>query len=122
MAYDEKLADRVRAALGPRPDLTEKKMFGGLAFLLAGKMCCGITNDDLMVRVGPERYDEALATPQVRPMDFTGRPMTGYVFVGAGGVKTQKAVEKWVGMGADFVGTLGGRATKGRRSPPQRKR
>ena len=85
MAYDEKLADRIRQAVGPRGDVTEKKMFGGLAFLLDGKMFCGIVKDDLMVRVGPERYEAALAEAHVRPMDFTGRPMNGYVYVGRGG-------------------------------------
>lgn len=69
MAYDEKLADRVRRALGPRADVTEKKMFGGLAFLVDGKMFVGISNDELMVRVGPERYDAALADTHARPMD-----------------------------------------------------
>src|SRR5262249_52981201 len=96
MAYDEKLADRIRQAVGPRPDVTEKKMFGGLAFLRAGKMFVGIVKDNLMVRVGPERYDAALAEAHVRPMDFTGRPMVGYVFVGPGGSRTQKAVKNWV--------------------------
>src|SRR5688572_23890839 len=106
MGYDEKLADRIRRAVGPRSDVTEKKMFGGLAFLLDGKMFCGIANDDLMVRVGPERHEASLAEAHVRPMDFTGRPMTGYVFVGPGGSRTEKAVKKWVDRGAAFVATL----------------
>jgi TfoX/Sxy family transcriptional regulator of competence genes len=90
MAYDEALADRVRRAVGPRSDVTEKKMFGGLAFLLERKMFCGIANDELMVRVGPERFQESLAQAHVRPMDFTGRPMKGYMFVGPAGCRTQK--------------------------------
>src|SRR5215468_1498140 len=100
MAYDEKLADRIRQAVGPRPDVTEKKMFGGVAFLLDGKMFVGIVKDDLMVRVGPERYEAALAEANVRPMDFTGRPMNGYVFVAPGGSRTEKAVKKWTDRGA----------------------
>jgi hypothetical protein len=81
-------------------------MFGGIAFLLRGKMFCGIAKDDLMVRVGPERYEASLATKHVRPMDFTGRPMKGYVFVAPAGTARQAAVDKWVGLGAEFVATL----------------
>jgi len=108
MAYDETLADRTRRAVGPRADVTEKKMFGGLAFLLDGRMFCGILKDDLMVRVGPERYRAALAEAHVRPMDFTGRPLNGYVFVGPGGSRTAKAIKTWVDQGAAFVATLDG--------------
>jgi TfoX/Sxy family transcriptional regulator of competence genes len=78
MSYDLVLADRIRRVLGSRPDLSERKMFGGLAFLLDDKMCCGIVDRDLMVRVGPARYAEALARPHARPMDFTGRPLTDF--------------------------------------------
>jgi TfoX/Sxy family transcriptional regulator of competence genes len=106
MAYDEKLAGRIRRVIGPRDDVTEKKMFGGLAFLRDGKMFCGIVDDDLMVRVGPERYESALAEAHVRPMDFTGRPMKGYVFVGSAGSRTEKAVKKWVELSSAFVATL----------------
>ncbi len=106
MAYEEKLVERIRKAVGPRSDVIEKKMFGGIAFLLDGKMFVGIVKDDLMVRVGPDRYEAALAEANVRPMDFTGRPMNGYVFVGPDGCRTQKAVGKWVRRGADFVATL----------------
>ena len=122
MAYDEQLADRIRLAVGPRPDVTEKKMFGGLAFLLDGKMFCGIVKDDLMVRVGPERCEAALGEAHVRPMDFTGRPMDGYVYVGPGGSRTVKAVEKWVERGADFVITLGRKPAKKSRRPRARTR
>ena len=106
MAYDERLADRIRGAIGPRGDVTEKKMFGGLAFLLDGKMFCGIVKDDLMVRVGPESYAAALGEAHVRPMDFTGRPMNGYIFLGPGGSRTVKSIERWVERGAAFVATL----------------
>lgn len=112
MAYDGTLADRIRRAVGPRADVTEKKMFGGLAFLLDGRMFCGIVKDDLMVRVGPERYEAALAEAHVRPMDFTGRPMRGYVFVGPGGTRTEKAIKRWVDQGGTFVATPDGVATK----------
>jgi hypothetical protein len=79
MAYDEDLAGRVRAVLTPGAVVTERQMFGGLAFLLGGHTFCGIVKDALMVRLGPEGADRALDQPHVRPMDFTGRPMKGMV-------------------------------------------
>jgi TfoX/Sxy family transcriptional regulator of competence genes len=115
MAYGAALAERVRRAAATRRGVTEKAMFGGVAFLLDGKMFCGIAKQDLMVRVGPERHEEALGRPHVRPMDFTGRPMKGYVFVGPEGCRTQRQVEAWVGLGAGFVATLEARPR--RRAP-----
>jgi TfoX/Sxy family transcriptional regulator of competence genes len=106
MPYDPKLADRVRRAVARKRSITEKKMFGGIAFLLDGRMFCGVASDDLMVRVGPERHDEALRKPHVRPMDFTGRPMKGYVFVGPEGCGTQRQVAGWVDKSTSFVSTL----------------
>jgi TfoX/Sxy family transcriptional regulator of competence genes len=106
MAYDEQLAARIRRAIGPRPDVTEKKMFGGVAFLQRGKMFCGLATEDLMVRIGPERYESALSESHVRPMDFTGRPMRGYIFVGPGGTRTEKAIKKWIEQATAFVATL----------------
>jgi len=106
MAYDEALAERVRRAVGRRDAVTEKKMFGGIAFLLDRKTFCGVVKDDLMVRVGPERYEQALSAPHARPMDFTGRPMTGYVFVGPAGTRTERAVRSWVDKAIAFVSTL----------------
>ena len=116
MAYDEKLAERIRTVIGSRGDVTEQKMFGGVAFLRSGKMFCGIVKDDLMVRVGPERFAAALARAHVRPMDFTGRPVNGYVFVGPGGSRTERAIRNWIDQGMAFVSTLEG-ATKKRRAP-----
>jgi len=106
MAYDEKLADRIRKALAGRQGLTERKMFGGIAFMLRGKMCCGVLDDNLVVRVGPERYEKAVAAPHARPMDFTGRPLKGFVFVSPNGYKTDKALAKWVEQAVEFVMTL----------------
>ncbi len=117
MAYDESLAERIRRALGPRARVSERKMFGGLAFLLGGKMFCGIAEDELMVRVGPERYAEALGRPHVRPMDFTGRPMNGYVFVAPAGCSSEKAVAVWVEIAAKFVSSLEVRSGKSRAKP-----
>lgn len=106
MAFDERLAQRVRTSLGARANITEKHMFGGLAFMLDGKMFCGILGEDLMVRVGAETYDQCLARPHVRPMDFTGKPMTGYVFVAPPGRRTAKALQRWIERGLEFAGSL----------------
>lgn len=117
MAYDEKLAGRVRKSLATRKKITEKRMFGGLAFLLGGRMCCGVLNEDLVVRVGPERYATALSRAHTRPMDFTGRPLTGFVYVGWRGVKTDAALAKWVREAAEFALTL----PEGKAGPKRRK-
>jgi TfoX/Sxy family transcriptional regulator of competence genes len=106
MAYDEKLAERVRGALAGRPDLSERKMFGGLAFMLGGHMACGVVKDELMLRVGPERYEEALALAHVRAMDFTGRPMKGMVYVGTAGLGTDADLRGWVERAAAYSGSL----------------
>lgn len=120
MAYDEHLADRIRRALGTRPDVSEKKMFGGLAFLLDGKMFCGIVKDELMVRVGPDQYEASLDEVHVRPMDFTGRPMNGYIFVEPEGCQTEKAVGTWVELGEKYVATLGSGKQPQRKKPHTR--
>ena len=106
MAYDEALGDRVRAVLEGRDDYSEKKMFGGLCFLLGGNMCCGIVGEELMIRVGPDAYDDALAKPHAREMDFTGRAMKGMVYVGVDGLVSDDDLSAWVGRGADFAGSL----------------
>ena len=106
MAYNEVLADRVRKALAGRGEVAEKRMFGGLTFMLGDKMCCGVVKDDLMVRVGPEGYEAALGEPGARPMDFTGRPLRGMVYVGSDGCRTEDDLAKWVGRGADFAASL----------------
>jgi TfoX/Sxy family transcriptional regulator of competence genes len=81
VAYDEQLAARVRTLLADRTDVDERKIFGGLTFLIAGKMSCGVNGNELIVRLDPEHEDEALARPHARPMDFTGRRMRGFVTV-----------------------------------------
>lgn len=103
MAYDEQLAARVRVLLKGQRALVEKKMFGGLAYLSQGKMFAGILKDELVVRVGPEGNDAALKALHTRPMDFTGRPMKGYIFVGPGGVKTDPQLHTWLTKGLNFV-------------------
>jgi len=116
MSYDETLAGRIRRIIGNRRDAIEKKMFGGLAFMLDGKMCCGLVGRDLMVRVGSERYEEALAKPHTRPMDFTGRPLTGFVYVAPAGYASDVALRRWIGWGVEFVSTLP--AKRSRRKGP----
>jgi TfoX/Sxy family transcriptional regulator of competence genes len=96
LAYDETLAARVRDVLALEPDVAERKMFGGLAFMLRGNMCCGIIHDDLMVRVGADAHDQAVAEPHVRPMDFTGRPMKGMVYVAPAGTAGDGELRTWV--------------------------
>ncbi|MEX2238622.1 MAG: TfoX/Sxy family protein [Dehalococcoidia bacterium] len=106
MAYDEQLAERIREILGPRPDLGERKMFGGLAFMLGGNMACGLIRDELIVRVGPERYHDALAQPHARVVDLTGRPMRGMVLVARQGIAADGDLEAWIERGATFAASL----------------
>lgn len=106
MAFDPGLAERVRDVLGARSDVAERRMFGGLAFLLDGHMAVGLVDSVLMARVGPARHAEALARPHVRPMDFTGRPMTGYVYVDPPATADDTALADWVTACAAFVDTL----------------
>lgn len=106
MPYDEKLAERIRRELGPLPGLVEKKMFGGTGFMLHGNMACGVHGDDLVARVGPERYDEALARPHARPFDMTGRPMKGWVAVAPAGVATEGELRAWVQQCVEYTSAL----------------
>lgn len=106
MAYDEDLAERIRVALRERHDIVEKKMFGGVAFLLAGQMCVGVWKDSLVARVGPEAYAEALEMPHVREFDITGRPMRGWVLVEPEGVENSVALRSWLERSVRFVESL----------------
>ncbi len=106
MAYDEPLAERVREVLAGHDGVAEKKMFGGLCLLINGNMCCGVVEDRLMVRVGPEAYEATLALPHAREMDFTGKPLRGMVYVDAAGVRTQDDLYAWIERGAAFAGSL----------------
>ncbi len=105
MAYDEALADRVRDILEGDQGVSERKMFGGLAFMVDGHMACGIAGDDLMLRLGAEGAESALREPHVRPMDFTGRPMTGMVFVEKAGLNGA-SLRRWVTAATTFARTL----------------
>ncbi len=106
MVYNEQLADRIRALVARRRGLSEKKMFGGLAFLLYGNMFCGVIKDDLMVRVGAQRHDKAAAMAHARPMDFTGRPMKGFIYVDSNGWAKDATLKKWIKMGLDHASSL----------------
>ena len=97
-------------------------MFGGLAFLQDGKMFVGILGETLMARVGPEHYEDALALPQVRPMDFTGKPMKGYVYIDAPGIEDDAQLAAWVNWCAAFVATLPAKLSAKRGSKPARRR
>jgi TfoX/Sxy family transcriptional regulator of competence genes len=105
MAYDQDLANRVRAVLPRSGAVAERAMFGGLTFMLDGHMFCGVVKDTLMVRLGPEGSERALDRPHVRPMDFTGRPMKGMVFVDPDGLRGS-ALRDWVVAAADHARTL----------------
>jgi TfoX/Sxy family transcriptional regulator of competence genes len=102
MAYDEILANRVREILSPLQKVEEKKMMGGLTFMVNDKMCVGILKDNLMVRIDPDIYEKVLERTGCREMDFTGRPMRGFVFVDPEGTKTKKDLNYWLGLALEY--------------------
>ncbi len=106
MAYSKSLAARVRQALSARGGIVEKKMFGGVAFLLRGNMCVGVWNDSLIVRLGIEQAERALAEPYVRAFDVTGRPMKGWAMVDPDGLDTDSQLNDWIERAVAFVATL----------------
>ena len=106
MAYDEHLAGRLRALLKRRRGVTERKMFGGLAFLVNGHMAVGVNDDELMVRLGPDAWAEALRRPHAREMDFTGRSLKGFVYVGRKGVASDADLKAWAELGVKFARSL----------------
>jgi TfoX/Sxy family transcriptional regulator of competence genes len=106
MSYDPEAAGRVRRVLSGRGDVAEKKMVGGLSFLVNGNMCCGVTGTALMVRVGAEGREQALSEPHVRPMEFAGRALSGFVCVDPAGFAADDALARWVQRGLDFVSGL----------------
>ena len=110
MAFDENLAARIRDALAKRAGLTEKRMFGGLAFLLRGNMCVGVHGNDMIVRLAPEETDAALAERHTRVFDLTGRPMKGWLLVEPQGLASKPALEKWVERAVSFAGSLPAKA------------
>jgi TfoX/Sxy family transcriptional regulator of competence genes len=106
MAYDEGLAERIRDIVRSRTDITERRMFGGLAIMSRGHMFVGVLGSTLMARIGQSGYADALSMPHVRQMDFTGKPMKGYVFVEPEGFESDHALEYWVNRSYDFAASL----------------
>jgi TfoX/Sxy family transcriptional regulator of competence genes len=115
MGYDLKTAERVRRILSNRNDVAERRMVGGLSFVVGGSMCCGVTGDALMVRVGAEARERTLARPHVRPMEFAGRPLAGFVLIDAAGYRTDAALAAWVQRALDFAATLPAKPSAARR-------
>jgi hypothetical protein len=106
MAFDDALAQRIRKRLGKRAGLTEKKMFGGIGFMLGGNMACGVHGKDVIVRLDPEETEKALREPHTRRFDLTGRPMKGWILVEPEGVATDAALGRWVGIAAKYAESL----------------
>jgi TfoX/Sxy family transcriptional regulator of competence genes len=107
VAFDEGLADRIRSLLEARPDLGEQRMFGGIAFLVGGNMCCGVNGDDLVVRLDPDRADELLESESgTRPFDMTGRPMRGWLMVAPEATAEDADLEPWVRRAEEFASSL----------------
>jgi len=106
MAYSEELAERIRAEIGARDGVRERKMFGGIAWMLHGNMACGTFRDGLLVRVHPDDLERSLAEPHVGPMTFTGRTMGGFVVVDADGIEDPAALARWIDEGASCAASL----------------
>jgi TfoX-like protein len=106
MAYDERLADRIRAKLKGTRGLTEKKMFGGVGFMVNGNLACGVNKQDMIVRLSDDDSEAALKRAHVRAFDMTGRPMKGWIVVGAEGVATDKTLQGWIDKSLAFAKTL----------------
>src|SRR5258708_30922272 len=106
MALEERRAGRIRKRLGKRAGLVEKRMWGGIAFLLKGNMCCGVHGAELIVRPDPEQRDKALSERHTRLFDLTGRPMKGWILVEPKGLATDSRLGKWVGVATKYAGSL----------------
>ena len=107
MAFDDELAQRVRDLLDGQPDVTERRMFGGIGFMVGGNMCCGVIGEDLMVRLDPGQAEQLMESePGARPFDFTGRPMRGWLYVSPAAVAEDTDLEQWVGRAEDFASSL----------------
>lgn len=117
MAYDARVAARVRTALRRRRAVTERRMFGGIAFLVDGHMVCGVLDESLVLRLGPAGAARALARPHTRPMDFTGRPLAGMVYVDAPGHRRDRDLRAWLDAAVRFVRTLPRKTRASARAP-----
>ena len=106
MAYDLGLAERVQSVLGQHPGFSERKMFGGICFMINGHMCCGVVKADLMLRLTPEAVTKGLKRPHTRAMDFTRKPMQSMMFVGVAGTDSDNSLQKWIESALAVVLTL----------------
>ena len=104
--FDDLIARKIRKALDQVPDVSERQIIDGVAFFVQGNMCCGIFDGRLVVRVGAATYDRAVREPHAHPIDFTGRPLAGFVYVARDGYATDAALKRWLELGLNFVGTL----------------
>jgi TfoX N-terminal domain len=104
--FNDLTARKIRNALERTPGVSERQIIGGVAFLVQGNMCCGVFDEKLVVRVGPDAYDEALREPHARPMDFTGRALPGFVYVAREGYASEAALKQWIDRGVGFVSSL----------------
>ena len=122
MAYDEKLLNRIRLILAARADVVEQRMFGGVAFLVGGRMACGPHGDRLIVRIGEEAARKHIGKPHVKPMDFTGRVMKAFATIEPGGLRTEEQLRKWVTMAAEFAAAEGPRVGLSKEATRRRRR
>ncbi len=106
MAFDASLAERVRKSLSKHDNLSERRQFGGVAFLIDGNVACGIIGNDMLVRVGPALHDKVMLEKNVKEFSLTGRPSKGWVIVGSGALKTASQLGRWLKLGVDFASTL----------------
>jgi TfoX/Sxy family transcriptional regulator of competence genes len=106
MPYNQSLAKRIRTELVQIPDLQVKKMFGGVAYLVRGNMACGVYGNDLLIRVGTKKYDEALHRPHTRPFETTGRPMSGWIMIEPEGYRSSRDFKAWIEEGLGFANSL----------------
>ena len=122
MAYNDELASRIRVALAHQDNVTERKMFGGLSFMVGGSMCCGVLQDNLVLRVSAQDYEEALAHSHARPMDFTNRPMKSFLYVSSEEYQQEEDLQRWVTKALAYVKSLPPKSASrksGRRAPRQ---
>jgi TfoX/Sxy family transcriptional regulator of competence genes len=122
MSYNQQTADRVRQVLAAQRDVVEVKMIGGLSFMVSGNMCCGVSRDSLMVRVGPHAYQAALSQPHVRPLEFGRMTPVGYVCIDPDGYRTGVQLASWVQQGIDFVTTLPAKKPRPKKTPAKEPR
>ena len=115
MAYHEGLAARIDEALAEEDDVQQKKMFGGVCFMVRQHMCVGVVDDILMARVGPDQYEDCLGEEHAREMTFTGKPMKGLVYVDPEGISTDAQLGQWVGRCLDFIATLPEKAPRSKK-------